>query len=198
MNIQKLQQDFKDDLNKIKQLKLSTLSAKETYLPVLYLFVKSYLLLYATTTLSAIFLYFAFNFSSNFLYQATHSNLWVLALLSFLVVGSLSNYVVFSKMMLGEFKTAPFVRKKMTQLTIVFFCLYFVIISSFLYYFKNHSEASVDFSMFFSEISSFIASCILMNIILSLEIQRLGLNSLFEVVVEFFKHRDKQKSGLVE
>lgn len=194
MNIETLQQDFKDDLDKIKHLKLTVLSAKEAYVPLVYLFIKSFLLFYVTTCLSAALLSFVCHHTMEFFYLVVRESFFLMCGISFISTVSLGNYVIFRKMMIGEFKTAPFIQNKLAQMAVVFLGIYFTLTLIFFHYLLDlFGKSFVDSNIFLSELGSFLFAAVLINVVLSYETQRLGLSSLFEVVAEYFKYRSEHK-----
>lgn len=200
MNNKELQQDFKDDLSKIKSLQLAMLSAKEAYMPLVYFFLTSFLIFYAVIGLSAALLSLLSIHGRDYFYYIVSSSFFVISAISFFSTLTLGNYIVFRNMMIGEFKTAPFVHKKLKQMAVIFFSIYFVLVTVLFHSFCSVTDNTLDttVSIVLTEAGSFLCSLFLINVVMGFEVQRLGLSSLFEVITAFFKHRDEQKKGLLE
>lgn len=193
MDYEQLQQDFKSDIQTIPQLKIPILSAKETYVPLIKLFLKCFFFLFFLTLNSVTFL--------SFIGEQREWGTGLLAgaaacgLLSLFITFYLSQYIIFTSMVKTSLKTIAFLRKKIKDLTLIFFGIDFVLLNLFLLigHWTGFLKDFV-FAMGFSQAVAIFLALFSTLVISSMEVERLGLGVMLEVVTEFFKHKEKSDS----
>jgi len=191
MDHQALQAAFKRDLMTIPTLKLGILSARDLY-GALALFVFKY-----SCFLLAINMAIQTGLYSigEFVWVPSLSLLlkcWVGTLVasSFLMLVS-SQFILFGKMVQSRLESTAFIKHKCRQFARGFFIVYILIYGLLMIAFNSmmsmdrNADSGLTFVLVGSQIASLVGSLMLVNIVASIEMNRLGLGVVFEVVEAF-------------
>src|SRR3990167_1053904 len=185
MDYAQLKQDFKDDMAGIPQLKIPILSAQETYLPIVFLFLKCFFSLLGMT-FGAVFLASLVGiFTWYFWPPVLNQSLAVDFLGSVFITFYLSQYIMFANMVKAQLKTTAFLQQKVKAMMKVFCGIYFALVTIALI--AVHITRWFDDRMITIQSFSVFIALFITLIIFSMEVERLGLGAMFEVVTEFFK-----------
>jgi len=197
MDNQVLQEAIKSDLSTISKLKLGILSARDLYGSIASVILKTSIIFLSINTMIRILLRFLglqdITLSSMSLFCT-----WGFAFgASLFIAMMLSQYILFGKLAKGQLKTEAFIKKKCANFSLIYFGIYaiiYIIMTLVVYAFEippytgsSYFKQFLDLipSLAIAQIGSFVASFIVMSFIASMEIQRLGIAAVFDVISQF-------------
>jgi hypothetical protein len=196
MDYQRLKDDFKSDIMTIPTLKMGIISARDLYGSGLKGFVRLTLIFLLINTLicaglHGLDLYYP-NINLSLLIM-----LWLCSLIPSFFIGLIvSQFILFAKLVKGQLRTEVFIKNKYFQFGLIFFGIYSVLYFIFTVTGLNHFARSTDSREFFgkgiiyhfalfSQIFSFVISLLVTFFITNMEVQRLGIGLMFEVIETF-------------
>lgn len=198
MDNQAFQEGVKSDLRTIPTLKMGILSARDLYGTLATVILKTSLIFLSLNTLVQ-FMLKAFGLYYPKLSVGVIFCTWVFALGASLLIGILlSQYILFGKLVKGRLKTETFIKKKCRYFTGIYFLMYGVIYAVFVMGLGAFSKVFDDspsstlyffwdilFPLGFAQLASFVAATVIMSFLANMEIERLGVGVVFEVINQF-------------
>jgi len=200
MNNLELQQNIEDDLKAIPNIKLSILSAKEAYLPLVYLYLKFMGVLYSILTVNVIFMTCIGRYNPNRLITDYTGCIFLFSVFFLFIGPTINSYVMFGKMVQYKLKTKEFILKKVRDFTYIYIGFYSLLFSvTFFLRCAPYRADPADFGfngLIPATFFGFIVGGIITSFVINSEMERLGLGAVFNVTTEFFKHKERLKKGL--
>ena len=196
MDNQGLQDAFKSDLMTIPTLKVGILSAGDLYGTLAGFVLKLSLLLLGINVLIQAGLHsvglFYWPLSIGLVFKC-----WLLTLAgsSFIMI-FLSNFILFGKLVKGRLKTEAFIKQKCRHFGVAFLVIYIIAylllimgINAFVGMSEGESEfgglISIVLTLGFSQLVTLLGSMLVVNVIASMEISRLGMGIALDVIKAF-------------
>ena len=192
MNTKQLENAIKSDMETLSTFKMGIISARDFYGSLLGFVLKSSLALLLINTLVRLGL------KGVGLYEGSITVLmvmlmWIGALgVSFFMGIAFSQPLLMNKLLQGQLKTVPFIKKVYRHLCVVYFCLYtvmYTLITLFVMMGVPLDQGLMDpwfiaFSVFFSQGFAFIFASGITGLMSGSEFQRLGLGAVINVIGE--------------
>ena len=200
MELNQLEDAVKSDLSTLATLKMEVVSAKDFYVPVLILIFKVSLIFLAINAIACGVLHrFA-------LYQPSISLGWVLgswfcALGTSLMLGfSLSRMVLIGKLFKNRLKTGAFLKQKLLHFSVIFFLIYcvaYLLMTALVGLGMDKHALDTDvmaISMILAQFAAFIAAIVTTTFLFIIELDRLGLGVLWNVIGEWIQKSKRHHS----
>lgn len=207
MDQQQIEEAIKSDLITAKTWRLGIVPARDYYFSILAWIFKLSLLFVAVNTLLQRFMHAAGYYLPDFSLQVIALS-WIFALLvSIFMSFTAARIILISKLIKGKLKTASLIKRKYLHFTLVFFLIYSLVYLVIAYALlgwmdlPDFQRASAELwficvSLAFPQFSAFIAASVSTAFISMIELDRLGIGPLFNVLVDTLRKKDQLSSKL--
>src|SRR3990167_804516 len=194
MDNQALQEAIKSDLLTIPTLKIGILSSRDLYGSLAAVMLKTSLIFLGINTVVRILLH-ALGLHDITLSISSIFCTWGFAFGASMFIGMiLSQYILFGKLVKGRLKTEAFIKRKCAHFSFIYFVMYAVVYAIMTAglgaagQFGGHDHLlfwDVIFPLGFAQLMSLVVSLVGLSFLTSMEIQRLGLGAVFDVINQF-------------
>lgn len=197
MDNQALQEAIKSDLLTIPTLKMGILSSRDLYGSLAAVMLKTSLIFLGINTVVRILLH-ALGLHDVTLSISSLFCTWGFAFGASMFIGMiLSQYILFGKLVKGRLKTEAFIKRKCAHFSFIYFVMYAVVYAILTAgfgatgRFGGHDYLftvlfwDVIFPLGFAQLMSLVVPLVAISFLTSMEIQRLGLGAVFDVINQF-------------
>lgn len=205
MENQSLEAAIKSDLITVKMLRMELVSGRDYYFSILAWIFKLSLLFLSVNILLQHFMHVVGYYHARLSLKGLVIT-WICALLASTFMSfTAARIILIGKMIKGQLKTATLIRSKYLRFTLVFFLIYslaYLVITYPVLGWMDLSEfQQADEELWFSfiyvgfpQFSAFLVASVAIGFISMIELDRLGLGPLFNVIIDKLKNNENQSA----